>query len=162
MAKFSLRFFNNLPAHEKKITVSTLLTIARIIVTPFIVIGMATGYWGVAFALFVCAAITDVLDGFLARLRNERTFLGAALDPVADKILLLSCFFTLAFIQTPLFAVPHWFVLLVLFKELIVIGGSVVVYCRRGELNIAPTKLGKATTVIQVCFIVWLFACYFF
>ena len=160
--KITARLFSNLPAEETRITISTMLTIARIVMTPFIVVAMIVGQWGVAFWLFIIASALDVLDGNLARWLNQQTFLGACLDPIADKILLVSCFAALAFVQSPLFSIPLWFVLLVLIKELIIIFGSFLIYFIKGHLEVSPTVLGKATTVAQVWFIIWLFACYFF
>ena len=160
--KITARLFKNLPPEETRITFSTMLTITRIVLTPFIVGAMIMGKWGVAFWLFVIASAFDTLDGNLARWLNQQTFLGACLDPIADKILLVSCFTTLAFVQSPLFSIPLWFVLLVLLKELIVIVGSFSIYFIKGHLEVNPTVLGKATTVAQVWFIIWLFACYFF
>lgn len=157
-----INFFKKLPPHEKKITLSTMLTLLRIVLVPCIVGSMLEGWWGVACALFCIAAITDVLDGYLARWLNEKTFLGACLDPIADKLLVLSCFFTLAFVQSPLFIIPQWFFILVLVKELILLGGSVVFYLIKGHLDVRPTLLGKSTAVVQMGFIIWLFACYFF
>ena len=162
MKKFSFHLFKKLPAREKKITFSTTLTLIRLILIPFIVGAMILDAWHSAFILFIIAAITDVLDGWTARWFNERTFLGAALDPVVDKLLVLAIFFTLAFIQPLLFTIPLWFVLLVLLKEMVQIGGAVFIYCARGHLTIAPTLLGKATMVVQTAFIAWLFSCYFY
>lgn len=160
--KLSLSLFKKLPDHEKKITLSTLLTILRIILTPLIVGAMMTWQWGLACTLFIIAAITDFLDGNLARWRNERTFLGACLDPIADKLLILACFFTLACMRTPLFALPRWFVMLMLCKESLLILGVLGIYARKGHIEMQPTLLGKMTTMVQMCFIIWLFACYFF
>jgi len=162
LKKLSLKLFQNLPKEEKRITVSTLFTISRILLTPFIVTAMATHYWGIAFFLFAIAAATDTIDGTIARWRHEQTFLGACLDPIADKILLVSCFFTLAFVQSPLFDIPLWFVILVLLKDLIIIVGSLIIYLVKGHLQVQPTILGKVTTFVQIWFIIWLFACYFF
>lgn len=162
MKKFNRSFFKKLPDHEKKITLSTMFTLGRIALVPFIVGAMITWHWGLAFGLFVVATVTDFLDGNLARLLNEKTFLGACLDPIADKFLILSCFFTLAFVQSPLFTIPLWFVLLVLCNELVVILGSCILYYVNGHIVIEPTMLGKMTTVVQMGFIMWLFACYFF
>lgn len=156
---FSL--FNTIPPHEKRITLSTAITLVRLILVPFVVGAMVSGHWGYAFTLFFSAAITDVLDGTLARWRKEQTFLGAALDPLADKVLLLSSFCTLACIKTPLFAIPWWFFAVVLLKEVIVCGGAFMLYLVKGRLDIRPTWLGKMTTLIQIIFIMWLFACYF-
>lgn len=160
--KFNLKLLKTLPDSEKRITFSTVVTLVRIALVPFIIISMVTQHWGVAFWLFLVAAFTDILDGNIARWFNQKTFLGACLDPIADKILLISCFFTLAFAQSPLFDIPIWFVLLVLIKDLIVVVGSTALFIVKKHLDVAPTILGKATTFIQVCFITWLFACYFF
>lgn len=162
MKKFSFQLFKKLPPHEKKITFSTSLTIARFILIPFIVTAMIMHAWHTAFILFVIAAITDVLDGLLARWLHQHTFLGAALDPLADKLLVLAVFSTLAFVQSPLFAIPRWFVFLVLAKELLQIVGAFFIWCKNGHLTIAPTRLGKWTMVAQTTFIMWLFSCYFF
>jgi cardiolipin synthase len=157
-----INFLKKIPPHEKKITLSTVLTLVRMLLAPAIVVAMLAHCWGIAFGLFCVAAISDALDGYLARLWHEQTFLGACLDPIADKLLVLSCFFTLAFIQSPLFTIPQWFVILVLAKELILIGGSIIFYLIKGHIDIKPTLLGKMTTVVQMAFIIWLFACYFF
>lgn len=162
MRKITVRFLSNLPAHEKKITVSTLFTLARILLTPCIVLAMLMHWWGASCILFVGAALTDIIDGTLARWRNEQTFLGAALDPIADKFLLVSIFCTLAFVKTPLFTIPLWFLIIVFMKEVIILFGAGFIYWARGDLEIKPTRLGKATTVFQIVFIMWLFACYFF
>ncbi|MGB8367495.1 MAG: CDP-alcohol phosphatidyltransferase family protein [Candidatus Babeliales bacterium] len=162
LRKFNLHLFHHLSAQEKRITIATLFTLTRLLLTPFIVVSMVESYWGIAFLLFLVAALTDVIDGSLARLCNQKTFLGACLDPISDKLLLLSCFATLAFIDTPLFAIPRWFVLLVLGKEILQVGGAIVLYNVKGHLDVRPTLLGKLTMVAQVCFIIWLFACYFF
>ena len=156
------RAWRKLPVHERRVTLSTGVTLSRIFLAPVIVGTMIAGYWTVSFILFVCAALTDVLDGALARALQQQTMLGACLDPVADKILLLSCFATLAFVKTPLFTIPRWFVGTVLIKELILIGGTIILYVCKGQLYIAPTRLGKVATFLQICFIGWLFACYFF
>lgn len=162
MKKFSFQLFKKLPHHEKKITFSTMLTLTRFVLVPFIVCSMIMNHWYAAFILFVVAAVTDILDGWFARWFNERTFLGAALDPLADKFLIIAVFATLAFYQSPLFTIPHWFVILVLIKELVQIAGTIIIYYRKGHLTIAPTLLGKLTMAAQSAFISWLFACYFF
>ena len=162
MRKINIRMFKRLLDREKKITLSTWLTLLRVMLVPFIVGAMITHYWGIAFVLFMIASFTDLIDGNLARLRNEKTFLGAVLDPIADKLLLLSVFFTLAFVQSPLFAIPKWFVWLVLIKEMLQGFGFILVYLIKGHIEVQPRLLGKLTTMVQMVFIMWLFACYFF
>lgn len=148
--------------NQWRITIPTLFTIARICITPLIIYSMVQQQWPQAFYLFLSAALSDIIDGALARLWNVRTFLGGCLDALADKFLLVSSFATLAFIKTPLFTIPQWFVLLILFKELVLIIGALVIYCINGTLEIQPTFLGKGTTFVQICFIIWFFSCYFF
>lgn len=148
--------------NQWRITLPTVFTLGRIGMTPLIVYFMIQQQWQKAFFLFIVAACTDIIDGALARLCNSRTFLGASLDAFADKFLLVSCFATLAFIQTPLFIIPQWFVLLILCKELILIIGAGFIYYAKGSVEIKPTFLGKATTFVQICFIIWFFSCYFF
>ena len=106
MKEFSFHLFKKLPAHEKKITLSTMLTLLRLALIPFIVGSMMYGNWQIAFIFYVIASVTDVLDGWIARNFNQRTFLGAALDPIVDKILVIAIFATLAFIQPFLFKIP--------------------------------------------------------
>ncbi len=149
-------------AKKWRFTIPTYLTISRIFLTPFIIGAMVTHHWGVAFWLFIIAAVTDVLDGVFARLLNQKTFLGACLDPLADKLLIISCFFTLAFVQSPLFHIPIWFVSFVLLKEILQVMGAGILFSVRACLYVRPSILGKAAMAAQTTFIIWLFACYFF
>ncbi len=155
-------FFKKAPASELRFTFSTFLTLVRIFLTPCIVVAMFLGEWGVAFWLFFIASLTDMFDGMLARLLNQKTFLGACLDPLADKCLLVSCFAALACTDTLPFTVPFWFVMLVLFREIIIVAGFVYMYCTSQGLDVKPTFLGKGTTAAQMIFIMWLFTCYFY
>ncbi len=151
-----------LPKQEKRITLATKITLLRASLIPFIIYSMVTHYWGAAFWLFLVAALSDMLDGGLARLRNEKTLLGACLDPIVDKLLILSVYITLAFIQSPLFSIPLTFVSLVLVKEIVQIIGVLTLFGIGRGIKVEPTLLGKVAMVVQVLFIVWLFACYFF
>lgn len=160
--KFDKTFFQKLYHCEKRITLATVFTLLRIAFVPFIVIAMMNQQWSLAFWLFVCASFTDTIDGNLARWCHEQTVLGACLDPIADKILLVSTFCTLAFVQSPLITIPHWFVILVLCKEIIILGGSLMLLITGSGFAVKPTILGKMTTVVQISFIIWLFSCYFF
>ncbi len=155
------KLFKSLPAREKRLTIPTMLTLVRLLSTPMIIYAMIKFHWGIAFWLIIVSAFTDILDGYIARNFNQQTLLGACLDPIADKLLVLSVYFTLAFVQSPLFSIPVWFVILVLLKELFLIGGVIFLYFKRPGLDIKPTILGKLTMLVQILFIIWLFACYF-
>ena len=145
------------------LTISNILTASRIVSTPFIVAGLVHGWFRVVFVLFALAAITDMLDGYLARLWDERTVLGAYLDPLADKILFISCFITLSYIQFPSLPLPWWFVTLVLLREAVVVFGAIFVMMRKKQsIAIEPTQSGKFTAAGYMVLIGWLFICHFF
>lgn len=143
------------------ITLPTLITLLRIILIPFIIGAMIANNWPTAFWLFVVAAATDTIDGQLARWLGQQSLLGAMLDPIADKLLVLSCFFTFAFIQSSLVVIPAWFFWIVFIKELLLLGGAYVLY-RAGSLEVAPSWLGKFTMFMQIIFITWLLSCHLF
>ena len=132
------------------LTLSTILTIFRIILAPLISFKIIEGQLTFALILFVIAAISDVLDGFLARALNQETTLGAFLDPLADKILILSIFYTMTF---NLKSIPKWFLLLLLSKELILVLGSIFFYLKKNSFKIKPTVSGKALTFLEVLLI---------
>ena len=162
MKQLCFSAFKTLPDHEFRITFSTVLTIMRIVLAPCIVMAMVGGWWGYAFFLFVIAALTDLFDGLIARYFNQRTFLGSCLDPLADKCLMLSCFMGLIGTDTLPFSIPVLFLALVIVRETLLVGGVIVLFTTVGHIEIAPTLLGKLTTLVQMLFIGWLFACYFF
>jgi cardiolipin synthase len=160
--KWHFLLFKNIPEHEKRITISTIFTLLRIVLIPFIIWSMIHSRWGHALVLFIAAALSDVVDGNLARFYNDHTFLGACLDPIADKLLVLSCFVGLIFIESPIFVIPVWFVLCILLKELIVLIGALYIYVKRDHIVIKPTLIGKSAAVVQMAFIVWVLAYYYF
>lgn len=151
-----------LPVHEKRITSATCLTLLRVVLSPVLVALMFNGYWYASFWCFMVAALSDMADGMVARIYNQQTVLGAYLDPIADKIMMVSCFFTLTLIDAPFFTVPWWFAWLVLIKEGLLVLGIMLFYRRYGYLEIRPTLLSKIGTLIQFCFIGFFFFCYFF
>lgn len=155
------RFLKDISKDKRWLTISNMLTLTRLILVPFIVYGMIMSQWRFVFVLFVGAIMTDLLDGHIARVYNERTRFGAYLDPIADKVLLISCFATLAFVDSPSLSVPRWFVFFVLFREFVILGGSCVLLQIGVKLQIKPTIWGKLTTFFQSIFIVWIFVCYF-
>ncbi len=145
-----------------KITIATWITLSRIMLTPFIVLSLINQSWVVAGILFSVAALSDMLDGFLARLLNEQTVLGASLDPIADKILLLASLTTLAALPADRLHIPWWFVACIAAREIIVVGGTGLLYYFRGVMYVKPTMTSKLTTVVQSLLVVWLCVCYFF
>ncbi len=147
---------------KRWLTLSNILTLTRIILTPIIVLMILRHQWAGAFMLFVIASFSDVLDGYCARLLHEQTHLGAMLDPIADKFLLLACFGALAFLHSPSFSIPVWFFTLIFVRELIILCGGYILLRTRAHFRVQPSILGKLTTFFQLLFISWLFVCYFF
>ncbi len=122
------------------------LTFLRLILTPVIVMLLMKGAYTWALLGFVVAGITDGLDGYFARSLRERTEFGRVLDPVADKMLLGSVFFTLAFLGH----LPLWLVLIAVGRDLVLIVGSCILYTAIGRLGYPPSAMGKSTTVLQI------------
>lgn len=122
------------------------LTFLRLLLAPVIVILLINGADAWALVVFLLAGITDGLDGYFARSLRERTELGRVLDPVADKVLLGSAFFTLAFLGR----LPLWLVVIAVGRDLVVVVGSCILYGVTGRLGYPPSVIGKLTTVLQL------------
>ena len=142
-------------------TISNGLTIFRLLASPVIAILLYQAAWWNAMVLFVVASFTDLLDGYCARAFNQQTWLGTILDPLADKCLLLSTFGALTFFHVPLFHIPVWFFVVVLGREICMVVGSVVAMLFFKNISVSPTWSGKATTMLHMIFLAWIFICYF-
>lgn len=148
-----------LPAHERRITLATKCTLLRIGLTPIIIMTMIFDSWYLAFFLLSIAAITDFLDGEIARMQDEKTMLGALLDPIADKMLIVGCFVTFSCLHMTHFVMPTWFIALLIIKELLQCCGTVMVYQWCGSLYIQPTVLGKGAMAFQIGVVMWVSMC---
>jgi len=131
-----------------------LLTILRILLIPVLVNCLVYGYYVYGLLIFLLAGLTDSLDGIIARTSNQRTVLGAYLDPMADKLLLNACFVTLA----ALHLIPGWIAIIVVSRDLILIVGTLILHLTQTRFNIVPTWLGKSTTVVQLFYIILVLA----
>lgn len=125
------------------------LTLLRIFLVPFLVVVLLTKFTGrefVGLAIFLVAAITDFLDGWIARRRNQTTRLGALLDPIADKLLMSAAFISLVEMDPK--HVPAWMVVIVIGREFAV-SGLRSIAAQQG-VTIAASPLGKGKMVSQV------------
>lgn len=127
-------------------TVANQLTLLRMVFIPFFLLSIWEGRYGWALALFILAGLTDTLDGVLARLLQQRTSLGAYLDPIADKLLLSSAFFVLALKGD----VRWWLTILILSRDVLIIAIAVAIIIATGRRPFPPTIYGKVCTVVQV------------
>jgi len=131
-------------------TVPNVLSYLRLAAVPVFVSLHLGGRPGWALAVFLAAALTDTLDGLLARLLNQRTRLGAFLDPLADK-LLTGAALILLWVEHE---APLWMVLLVAFRDVSIAVGAVVVKRKGLDLPAAPSRVGKYATFALTCFLV--------
>ena len=122
-----------------------LLTLARIFLVPFFVVTLIYNQYRYALIIFIAASVTDILDGFIARITNQITDFGKILDPVADKFFLVTSFILMSSIGL----IPKWLAIIVISKDLIVVTGSVILYFVTHKLNIEPSILGKASSASQ-------------
>jgi len=123
-----------------------LFTLARLALVPFILWAILSRRHAAAAALFVAAAVTDSLDGALARGFGRTTRAGAYLDPMADKVLLSGVFLGLAAIGS----IPVWFVALVFGRDLAILAGAAVLLKLTKFRSFSPSRWGKASTFAQI------------
>jgi cardiolipin synthase len=125
------------------------LTLLRILLIPVFVGFLVYEHYDEALGVLLLAGVTDALDGTIARVANQRTRLGAVLDPLADKLLLISGFVTLSVIHW----IPSWVAILVVSRDLILMVGTVVAHYSGSQVDTAPTFLGKGTTFCQLTYL---------
>ena len=128
--------------------IPNLLTVARFCLVPFAVYMIGQGQWTPAFAIFVLAGLTDAVDGFIARKFDQRTALGAYLDPLADKALLVSIYVTLAVGGV----IPSWLAILVVSRDVMILGAVMVSWLLDNPVEINPLYVSKANTFAQIAF----------
>jgi cardiolipin synthase len=122
------------------------LTVARIIIIPVFVTAIIYKKHQHAFFLFVLAALTDLLDGYIARVTDQKTALGTFLDPLADKLLLTSSFILFSFNAW----IPLWLTITVISRDIIVVIGWLLLYMITHDVKIEPVLLGKAAIAFQL------------
>ena len=131
--------------------IPNLLTIFRLFLTSFFIPAIHYGEFRIALWLFVVQAITDLLDGFLARVLGEKTSLGALLDPLADKTMLVSSFIVLYMKGI----VPLWVTFIVLIRDFVLTFGYLILCKLFGKIEVIPSTLGKITTFCQIGTVVY-------
>jgi cardiolipin synthase len=130
------------------LNIPNLITLGRILLVPIVVWAIASGAMWIAFVLFLAAGVSDAVDGFLAKRFAMTTELGAYLDPLADKALIVSIYLTLGINNL----IPRWLVILVVSRDILIVGGIILSWLLGNPLKIRPLLVSKLNTVAQIVF----------
>jgi CDP-diacylglycerol--glycerol-3-phosphate 3-phosphatidyltransferase len=149
---------------QSHMTTANKITILRILLIPFFVIEVLyyvrTGnevHRLLAVWTFAVAAICDGVDGYVARRFNQRSELGAILDPLADKLLLVSGIVVLSFDHHPfLETIPLWLTGTIIGRDVLLLAGMVVIQMTVGKVKVRPRFIGKVATVLQMILVLWI------
>jgi cardiolipin synthase len=133
-------------ARGDPLSLPNLITLARILLVPVMVWAIASDQMMVAFVLFLIAGISDGVDGFLAKRFGMATEVGAYLDPLADKVLIVSIYVSLGVVE----AIPRWLVILVVSRDLLIVGGIMLSWVLGNPITIKPANVSRANTVAQI------------
>ena len=129
-------------------SIPNLITLGRILLVPIVVWAIASGRMQLAFLLFLAAAISDGVDGFLAKRFGMKTELGAYLDPLADKILIVSIYVTLGITGV----IPLWVVILVVSRDFMIVGAIILSWLVNMPVQIKPHAVSKLNTAAQIIY----------
>lgn len=131
---------------NKTINIPNALTLARLLLTPLFVILLIRGQLKPALMIFFLAGLSDGLDGLIARWFDQRTILGAYLDPVADKALLMSSYICLGVLGI----IPSWLAVVVLSRDIMIVIGIAMLTLTEKKYHIRPSRISKCTTLFQL------------
>jgi cardiolipin synthase len=130
------------------LSIPNLITLARILAVPIVVWAITAGEVRVAFALFLAAGLSDLVDGFLAKRFNMATELGAYLDPLADKAMIVSIYVALGISGY----IPRWLVILVVSRDIMIVGAVILSWLVDKPLQQKPLTISKLNTVAQIVY----------
>jgi cardiolipin synthase len=128
------------------VTVPNVLTFLRLVAAPVAIGFILAERLEVALSLFVAASVTDAVDGFLARILRQQSRLGAFIDPLADKSLLLGSYLALTYVGR----VPGWLTAAIVVRDVLIIAAVVILYRRIGRFTMTPSLPGKVSTFVQM------------
>lgn len=129
-------------------TLPNLITIARLVMVPAVVVAIGQQHWTVALALFLVAGASDAADGIIARRFHLRSELGAYLDPLADKALLVSIYVTLSVVSV----LPGWLAVVVVSRDVMIVAAILVSRLMDRPVEIKPLFISKLNTTAQIVF----------
>jgi cardiolipin synthase (CMP-forming) len=137
-----------LPGASTEVNLPNLITLARILSVPVVVWAITANEMLLAFLLFLAAGVSDAVDGFLAKRFGMQSELGAYLDPLADKVLIVSIYVALGINE----AIPRWIVILVVSRDLMIIGAVMLSWLIGQPVKVKPLLVSKLNTVAQILF----------
>jgi cardiolipin synthase len=132
-----------------ELNLPNLITLGRLLSVPLAVWLIIEARYGVAFWIFVAAGISDALDGYIAKRFDRRTRLGALLDPIADKALLVGVYVTLGIAGQ----LPHWLVILVVLRDVLILGGFALIQATAAPQHLGPLFVSKVNTSVQIALV---------
>jgi cardiolipin synthase (CMP-forming) len=132
------------------------VTMLRIVLVPVFIMAVLYHRLNLALVLFVVAAFTDAMDGYLARAFDQRTKLGATIDPIADKLLIMSAFVSLSIVSglPEYLRMPIYVPVVIISRDVIILLGAGIIYLNNGAIVIRPTIISKITTFFQMLTII--------
>ncbi|HSE39501.1 MAG TPA: CDP-alcohol phosphatidyltransferase family protein, partial [Acidobacteriota bacterium] len=133
-----------------QLTTATILTLLRMLLIPFVAMGILYNRYGLALIIFLISGLTDLFDGFIARKFQQKTKLGAMLDPMADKLLLSASFLLLTFPKNLTVAIPLWLAIMVFSRDIFIVVSAVAIALTTGFTKFEPSIYGKASTFVQI------------
>jgi len=136
------------------VNLPNIISLVRLLCVPVVMWFILDGRMLPAFWLFLAAGISDAADGFLAKRLNAQTALGGYLDPLADKTLLVGVYLTLGYQGS----LETWLVILVVFRDLLIIGGAIFLLTLAQSVSFKPLWVSKINTVAQIGLAVWILA----
>jgi cardiolipin synthase len=128
------------------LSIPNLITLARILLVPVVVWAIASNQMLFAFLLFAAAGVSDAVDGFLAKRFDMASQLGAFLDPLADKVLIVAIYVSLGIAD----ALPRWLVILVVSRDLLIVGGVIFSWIVNKPVSVKPHIVSKVNTGVQL------------
>jgi len=130
------------------LSIPNLITLARILAVPVILWAITSGEMRIAFALFLAAGLSDLIDGFLAKRFGMATELGAYLDPLADKAMIISIYVALGIVE----AIPRWLVILVVSRDIMIVSAVILSWLVDKPVKLKPIAVSKLNTVAQIVY----------
>jgi cardiolipin synthase (CMP-forming) len=128
------------------LSIPNLITLARILLVPVVIWAITAGEMRIAFLLFLAAGISDAVDGFLAKRFGMQTELGAYLDPLADKAMIVSIYVALGIANV----IPRWLVILVVSRDIMIVSAVMLAWLVRKPMALKPLVVSKLNTVAQI------------